>query len=138
MGQKQKQHITHARTATYNANYHIVWCVKYRRRVLEGDVAVTLKNLFCEIASDKDFTIRQMEVMPDHVHVFVTAHPKYSPSYIYKMLKGISARRLFVLFPELKHKLWKGHLWSPSTYTETIGHVSEATVVKYIEDQKSK
>ena len=54
------------------------------------------------------------------------------------MLKGISARRLFVEFPSLKSKLWKGHLWNPATYTETVGHVSESTILRYIEDQKSK
>jgi putative transposase len=77
-----------------------------------------------------------MEAMRDHVHVFVSAHPKYSPSYIYKMLKGISGRRLFIEFPGIKKKLWKGQLWNASTYVETIGHVSEETIKRYIEDQK--
>jgi putative transposase len=94
--------------------------------------------MFHEIAHEKGFTIKTMETMPDHVHLFVSAHPKYAPSYLYKMLKGISARRLFLEFPEIKTKLWKGHLWNPATYIETIGHISESTVLKYIEDQKSK
>ena len=75
--------------------------------------------------------------MEDHVHIFVSAHPKISPSYIVKMSKGISGRLLLREYPELRKKLWKGKLWNPSYYIETIGHISETTVKKYIEDQKS-
>ncbi len=76
--------------------------------------------------------------MPDHIHVFASAHPKLAPSYLYKMLKGITARRLLMEFADLKKQLWKGHLWNPATYTETIGNISEKTVLKYIENQKKK
>jgi putative transposase len=130
--------LIHARTSVYNINYHLVWCVKYRRKVLIGDIESRLKQLFHEIAQEKGFTIKTIETMPDHVHLFVSAHPKYAPSYVYKMLKGISARRLFLEFPEIKTKLWKGHLWNSATYIETIGHISESTVLRYIEDQKTK
>jgi putative transposase len=130
--------LIHARTAVYNVNYHFVWCVKYRRKVLIGDIEHRLKQLFYKIAQEKGFIIKSMEVMPDHIHVFVSAHPKIAPSYMYKMLKGISARTLLMEFAELKNKLWKGHLWNPATYIETIGHISENTVLRYIEDQKSK
>jgi putative transposase len=130
--------LIHARTAVYNVNYHFVWCVKYRRKVLIGDIEHRLKQLFYEIAQEKGFIIKSMEVMPNHVHVFASAHPKIAPSYVYKMLKGISARKLLMEFAELKNKLWKGHLWNPATYIETIGHISENTVLRYIEDQKSK
>lgn len=124
------------RTTVYNVNYHIVWSVKYRRSVLVGSVENRLKELLQEISDAKGFTIQSIEVMPDHVHVFVSGHPKISSSYMYKMLKGISARRLLMEFPALSKKLWRGHLWNPSTYVETIGHISEETVRKYIEDQK--
>lgn len=130
--------LTHARTAVYNVNYHFVWCVKYRRQVLIDEIDERLKAILMEIADNKGFTIKSMEIMPDHVHVFASAHPKYAPGYLYKILKGISARRLFIEFPELQSKLWKGRLWNPATYTETVGHVSEATILRYIEDQKSK
>ena len=64
-----------------------------------------------------------MEILPDHVHLFVSAKLKYSPSYIYKMFKGISGVRLFIKYPSLKKKLYKGHLWNPSKYIETVGHI---------------
>jgi len=126
----------HGRTTVYNVNYHIVWSVKYRRAVLLGRVEKRLKTLLDEIAADKGFKIGTMDVMPDHVNVLVSAHPKISASYIYKMLKGISARKLLMEFSSLNRQLWRGHLWSPSTYVETIGHISEEAVRRYIEDQK--
>jgi len=133
-----KKQLIHARTAVYNVNYHFVWCVKYRRKVLVDEIDKRLKEIFYEIAIKKGFIIKSMEIMPGHVHVFASAHPKLAPGYLYKMLKGISGRLLFIKFPEIKSKLWGGHLWNPATYTETIGHVSEETILRYIEDQKSK
>jgi len=130
--------LIHARTVVYNVNYHIVWSVKYRREVLKNRIADRLKDILSDIAKDKGFEIKSMEVMPDHVYVFVSAHPKHSSSYIYKMLKGISGRRLFLEFPQIKKALWKGQLWNPSTYVETVGHISEETIKKYIEDQKKQ
>ena len=62
----------------------------------------------------------------------------YNVNYHFVMMKGISARKILLEFPEVTAKLWRGHLWSPATYTETIGHISEETVLKYIADQKSK
>jgi putative transposase len=132
-----KERFTYARTVVYNANYHLVWTVKYRRKVLVNNVDIRLKELFYEIAADKGFVIHTLEVMPDHVHMFISGHPKHSASYMYKLLKGISARRLLLEFPDLQQHLWNGHLWNPSTYVETIGHVSEETVKRYIANQKS-
>lgn len=128
----------HARTAVYNVNYHIVWSTKYRRPVLVGEVERTLKESLFKIAEAKDFVIETMEVMPDHVHVFASAHPKMAPGTLYKYLKGISGRWLFMRHPELKNQLWKGRLWNPSTFVETVGHISEETVRRYIEGQKSQ
>jgi len=122
----------------YNVGYHLVWSVKYRRKVLVGSVEMLLIKLLHDISDDKGFVLKEVEVMPDHVHVFVSAKPKISPSYIYKMLKGISSRKLFLRHPELKNSLWGDKLWNPSTYVETIGHISEEAVRRYIEDQKRK
>jgi len=100
--------LIHGRTAVYNVNYHIVWSVKYRREVLVGLIGKRLKAILQEIAVDKGFQINTFEVMPDHVHVFASAHPKISASYIYKMLKGISGRKLLREFSDLSSKLWGG------------------------------
>ena len=133
-----KNNLEHARTCVYNVNYHIVWSVKYRKAVLKGGIDEELKEMFRQIAADKDFTIQAMEVMPDHVHIFASSHPKLSASYIVKMLKGISGRWLMMRYPELRKQLWKGSLWNSSFYIETIGSVSEEAVKMYIERQKTK
>ena len=130
--------LIHDRTAVYSIRYHIVWSVKYRKDVLTGKLEKSLKQILIDIANEKEFITGEMEIMSDHVHLFVSAKPKYSPSYIYKMLKGISGRRLFIKYPGLKKKLHKGHLWNPLTYIETVGHISEEAIEKYILDQKKK
>lgn len=133
-----EEKLVHARTCVYNAKYHIVWSVKYRKAVLIGEIDDALNQLLNQIAADKSFTIHAMEIMPDHVHVFVSAHPKISPSYIVKMLKGISGRLLMLKYPKLKQQLWKGNLWNSSYYLETVGSVSKDAIRKYIEKQKTK
>ena len=87
--------LIHDRTVVYNVGYHLVWSVKYRRKVLVGRIETSLQSFLYEIAASKGFILKEVEIMPDHVHVFVSAKPKVSPSYIYKMLKGISSRKLF-------------------------------------------
>jgi putative transposase len=134
----KKNNLIHARTCVYNVNYHIVWSTKYRKKVLNNNLQEELKNLFFEIAREKGFIIATMEIMPDHVHIFASAHPQIAPSYIVKMLKGISARKLFIKHPELQKQLWKGHLWNSSFYIETIGSISKDAIKEYIENQKTR
>ncbi len=129
-----KPNVRRERTCVYNCNYYIVFSTKYRRKVLTPEVEDYLKRVVVEIGIEKGFEVAMVEVEEqDHVHLFVSAHPKIAPSYIVKMVKGISARKLFLKFPELKKKLWKGHLWNPSYYIETIGSISED-----IENQNQK
>lgn len=131
-----KKHLIHGRTCVYNVNYHLVWSVKYRRKVLTAEVEDYFKEVIQDIAEEKEFVIAECEVgEQDHVHVFVSAHPKIAPSYIAKMLKGISGRRLFLKFPEIKNKLSGEHLWNPSYFLETIGAISEEAIKVYIECQ---
>lgn len=134
-----KKRLTHSRTSVYNINYHFVWSVKYRKEVLTSEVEAFLKETLHDIAEDKGFTVEVVEVdLEDHVHLFVSSPPKLSPSYIIKMCKGISGRRIFLEFPEIKNKLWKGKLWNSSTFIETIGSTSEESIKKYIERQKTR
>ena len=90
--------------------------LKYRRKVLTLEIEHYLQELIQDIAEDKGFLVSMVEVgEQDHVHVFTSAHPKVSSSYIIvKMLKGISGRKLFLKYPEIKKKLWKGRLWNSS------------------------
>ena len=134
----KKEHWQSASGCVYNINYHIVYSTKYRKKVLIGEIAEELKKVNEEIATNNDIELHEQEVMPDHVHLFVSAHPKYSPSKIVKILKGGSARKLFLKYPELRNKLWKGHLWNPSYYVGTVGDITRDVVEKYIAMQRVK
>ncbi len=120
--------------SVYNLNYHLVWCPKYRRKVLIGAVETRLKELLTERAALLDIEIAALEVMPDHVHFFVSAPPTEAVQHFVNQFKGYTSRVLRQEFPHLKSRL--PSLWSRSYYAGTAGHVSEATIRKYIEAQK--
>jgi putative transposase len=127
-------HVKSTRGARYHINYHLVWCPKFRRPVLVGRVAERLHELLGEIADTWRFEVLAQEVMPDHVHLFVSAPPKYSPADLAQRFKGATARYLRQEFPaEINKHIWKtGTLWSPSYYVGTAGHVSADVIKRYI------
>ncbi len=128
---------THARTCVYNINYHIIWCVKYRRKVLSADISNRLIELLKAVGNEKGFSVVECKVGEnDHVHCFVSAPPKISVTQIVKYLKGISGNQLFREYPQLRKSLWKGQLWNGSYFCETIGSTSEENILRYIERQK--
>lgn len=120
--------------AVFSLKYHIVWCPKYRRPVLVPPVDARLKVLLDEVAAEHGFLVHEVEVMPDHVHMFVEADPTRPVSEIVNRFKGATSRFLRQEFPHLRSRL--PTLWSRSFFASTVGHVSEATVRKYIENQK--
>ena len=131
-----KENLIRYRTSVCNINYHMVWSVKYRRKILTPEVEVYLKQLVRKIAQSKGFTIQLFECgEQDHIHCFVTAPSKLSVTDIVKYLKGITGRKLFETYLDLKSKLWRGELWNHSYYCETIGSVSEENIKRYIEHQ---
>ena len=131
--------LKHGRTCVFNINYHIVWSTKYRRKVLTSDIEKRLKEILFDVSKKKGFDIAEIEVLQlDHVHVFVSAIPKISISYIVKMMKGISGRLLLKEYPQIIEQLWNGELWNPSYYVETIGSVSEEAIRKYIQNQEKE
>ncbi len=134
-----KSNLRVARTCVYNCNYHIVFSTRSCRKVFNSEIEDRLKQIVFEIARDKGFEVFQIKVDgQDRVHVFASAHPKVAPSYIVKMIKGITARKLLLKFPVLKKEFHRGHLWNSSYYIETIGSISEEAIEKYIESQKKK
>ncbi len=95
-----------------------------------------MRELVHQIAEDKGFTVDEFETgTMDHVHLFVTAPPKLSPSLLIQYLKGITGRKIMEHYPELKEQLRKGELWNHSYYVETVGDVSAETIRLYIENQ---
>lgn len=117
----------------YDLGYHVVFCPKYRRKVLTDAVASRCEALIREKCAEHDWPIVALEVMPDHVHLFVKAHPRHSPSYIANQIKGATSRALRQEFPHLRSRL--PTLWSRSFFVASVGAVSAATVQRYIDTQ---
>jgi len=120
----------------YNCGYHFIWCPKYRRSVLINGIDERLKVILNEKSKEYNWVIEQMEIMPDHVHIFIKCTVDDSPAFVISQLKGFSSFILRKEFAELKSKL--PTLWTRSYYCETVGHISESTIKKYIEEQKNK
>jgi putative transposase len=130
--------LSYGRGYVYSLQYHIVWCTKYRRKVLTAGADEDCKQLLLDLAEEYGFRIPAMEVMPDHVHVLIDAKPQFYISDMVKIMKGTLARRLFLLHPEMKEKLWGGHLWNPSYCVVTVSDRSREQVEEYIRSQKEK
>jgi putative transposase len=131
-----KERWKHSSTCVYNCGYHLIWCPKYRKKVLNDGVDKRLKELLIEKAKEIGVDIEQMEIMPDHVHLFVHAKPTNPAHHIVGMLKGYTSRILRKEFSWLRTKL--PTLWTRSYYCETVGHISEETIRRYIEQQKTR
>lgn len=125
-----------SQTAVYNLSYHLIWCSKYRRKVLTGAVAERLEELIVQKVNELDCSVEEMEIMSDHVHLFIKAAPHHAPQWIVGQIKGISSRILREEFPELRSRL--PSLWTRSYYVESVGHISEETIRRYISNQKRR
>lgn len=132
----KKNRWTTSNKAVFNVGYHLIWCPKYRRKVLTGDIEQRLKELLLIKSEDISVKIEQMEVMADHVHIFVKTDPTNSPHYIVQQLKGYTSRLLRQEFASLRSRL--PTLWTRSYFCESVGHISESTVKSYIENQKNQ
>lgn len=118
--------------------YHLIWTTKFRHQILKNAVEIETKKIFAEVCIQYEWLLRTIEVMPDHVHLFVQTDHLTRPVDIVKTIKSISAVHLFHRFPDLKkQKFWGSGLWSDGTYYSTVGHISEETVQKYISNQKN-
>lgn len=125
-------------TSVFNVNYHFVWCPKYMKAFMKGRYKEFIETQIEEIAKERKIWVIQKEVMPDHLHLFVSAPPQYAPSNLVKIFKGTIGLRLFRTFPELRKEFWGGEIWSPSYYCGTAGSVSAEAVNRYIEEQSRK
>ena len=117
---------------------HLVFMPKYRKRVLKGEVANKLKNLFYESAKMNDWWIHELEIMPDHVHMLLQIKPDKSLSKVVQQLKGGSSKVLRRDFPELEEFLWGDHFWGQGYFAESVGQVNEEVIRKYIRNQKQE
>jgi putative transposase len=116
-----------------------VWVPKYRAKILSGEVRQYLKEVFMQIAEEYEFRIDTMEVMEDHVHIFIEASPAYSPSEIVQVMKSISAREIYKKYPKMKEKMWSGKIWNDGYFVRSVGDkVTSELIRKYIEYQNQE
>ena len=119
----------------YSCKYHVVWCPKYRRKVLVSGVDERLKSLVQEICSKHNFGLIEMEVMPDHVHLLIEVDPQFGIHRAVKLIKGTTSRVLRQEFLWLRSRI--PSLWTNSYFVSTVGGAPLSAIKKYIENQKT-
>ena len=122
--------------STYDLKYHIVFCTKYRYRILTGQVATRTRELMREICQANYVDIVSRSMSPDHVHLLLSVPPSVSVSKIIQYIKGKSSRKLLQEFDALKKRYWGQHLWARGCFAVTVGNVNSKDVQRYIEQQE--
>ena len=116
--------------------YHIVCPTKYRRILFNAEIDEYLRDICIGISERYEITFIEIGVDKDHVHFLVQSIPMYSPTKLVKMIKSITARKMFTNKPQVKEQLWGGEFWSKGYYIDTVGkHASEDVIAKYVKDQ---
>lgn len=133
---KSRDRWVNSNTSVYNLGYHIIWCPKYRRKVLINEIENKLKEIIISKCNELDCYVHELNIMPDHVHLFVKTKPTIAPHFLIQQIKGISSRILRNEFKELKRKM--PSMWTRSYLIESVGHISQETIEKYIQEQKNK
>ena len=121
--------------ATYDIQYHFVWIPKYRKRVLEGLIKERLNQLLHDCAEINQFEIMELSIQEDHVHLFLSAKPRYSPAEIMRLIKGGSSRVIRSEFPEIAEFLWGDSFWADGYFVSTLSTVTEDIIKEYIRNQ---
>jgi len=129
-----RMRIRSTRHARYWCAYHFVWIPIYRD-ILVGEVDEYTKGIISEIITELGCENLALDVIPDHIHVFILCPPRLAPAYVVKYLKGKSARKILQKFPKLKGKVKHGKLWSRDYFVSTEGNVTSDIVKKYVEEQ---
>lgn len=130
--------VTHGRGYVYSLQYHIVWVTKYRKPIFIGDIKIDMKNYLLYTLKSLDMNVIAIEIMSDHIHLLVNCKPQLRLSDAIKILKGNTARWLFLKYPEIKKQLWGGHLWNPSYFVATVSDRTFEQIEHYINNQKTK
>ncbi len=133
-----KYELDRGQHSVYALCYHLVMCVKYRRKVLHGETANSLTQILKTLSEKIGITIIEMETGIDHVHILFKSKPTHQPSKVINSLKSVSARRMFVKHPEIKQYLWKGRFWSNSYFLATTGQVTVDILKRYVQSQPEK
>jgi len=119
----------------YDLKYHIVWITKYRKPIMQGEIAKRVRDLIREICKAKDVEIIKGHISKDHVHIFVSVPPHISVSQLVKSIKGKSSRKLMMEYKRLSKAFWGRHMWARGYFAASSGNVTDEVIIKYIEEQ---
>jgi putative transposase len=121
-------------TVVYRCTFQVVWCPKYRRKVIDGDVDIRLTQIIREVCAERDAPIAELDTMPDQVHLLVSCDPQFGIHRLVKQIKGRSSRLLRQEFPPLKSRM--PTLWTNSYFVATVGGATKEVVERYVENQR--
>ena len=124
--------------SVYNLKYHIIFCTKYRYRILTGEVSQRLRVLVREVCEANYVEIISGSISPDHVHLLLSIPPSISVSKVMQYIKGKSSRKLMDEFAHIRKRYWGQHLWSRGYFGMTVGELNSEEVQRYIEEQEQK
>jgi putative transposase len=122
---------------TYDLKYHVIWCTKYRYRVLIGDVGYRVRELTREICTANYIDIISGSLSPDHVHLLISVPPSISISKTMQYIKGKSSRKIMMEFEHLRKRYWGQHIWARGYFAVTVGNLNERQIQEYIENQET-
>ena len=128
-------HVESNNNVVYRCTFHVVWCPKYRRKVIAGAMDIRLKEILREVCAERDAPIAELQTMPDHVHLLVSCDPQYGIHRLVKQIKGRSSRLLRDEFPYLKSRM--PTLWTNSYFVATVGGATPEAVKRYVENQRN-
>ena len=114
--------------AVYDLKYHMIWCTKYRKKILRARIAERARDLIRQICASQSVTIVRGSVSPDHIHLLLAAPPVLAPAKLAQYIKGRSSRHLQAEFPELRKQYWGQHMWARGYFCATVGAVDEQTI----------
>ena len=117
---------------------HIVWIPKYRKKFLVGEVAIRVRDILRQIATEHDLVIVSGKIGRDHVHVFLSHRPNHDISKIVQWLKGISSRVILQEFPHIKKQCWGQHLWARGYLAVSSGTITDEMIKEYIKEQEGE
>ncbi len=121
---------------THRLRFHVVFVPKYRKRVLSGALAIRLEELFHQACEVNGWQVHELSILSDHLHLMIQVSPKDSVASVVQRLKGGTSRVLRQEFPDLAEFLWGSSLWADGYFAETVGKVDEATIRRYIRQQR--
>jgi putative transposase len=130
------EHYRKSSHTVYDIKYHLVWITKYRKPVLQGEIATRARELIREICRSYDVEIIKGHLSKDHVHLLVSVPPQVSVSQLVQYLKGKSSRKMMMEFKTLSRTFWGRHIWARGYFVATSGNVTDEVIMKYIEQQE--